>query len=58
MRRGSQPHPVRSCGQLEFLIAQGVEPERISAVGYGETILGVDPEETAKIGAKKNRIQN
>tara|TARA_A100001037_G_scaffold61003_1_gene53132 strand:+ start:704 stop:1915 length:1212 start_codon:yes stop_codon:yes gene_type:complete len=41
----------------EFLIAQGVEPERISAVGYGETILKVDPEETAEDRAANRRIE-
>ena len=41
----------------EFLISQGVEPERISAVGYGETILKVDPEETAEDRAANRRIE-
>ena len=41
----------------EFLIAQGVEPERISAVGYGETMLKVDPEETAEDRAANRRIE-
>ena len=41
----------------EFLISQGVEPERISAVGYGETILKVDPEETAEDRAANGRIE-
>ena len=41
----------------EFLIAQGVEPERISAVGYGETILKVDPEETAEDRSAHRRIE-
>ena len=41
----------------DFLISQGVEPERISAVGYGETRLKVDPEETAEDRAANRRIE-
>ncbi len=41
----------------DFLISEGVEPERISAVGYGETRLKVDPEETAEDRAANRRIE-
>ncbi len=41
----------------DFLISEGVEPERIVAVGYGETRLKVDPEETAEDRAANRRIE-
>tara|TARA_B100000929_G_scaffold176704_1_gene139978 strand:- start:639 stop:1892 length:1254 start_codon:yes stop_codon:yes gene_type:complete len=41
----------------DFLIAEGVGPERVSAVGYGETRLKIDPEETAEDRAKNRRIE-
>ena len=41
----------------DFLIGEGVEPERISAVGYGETRLKIDPEETAEDRARNRRIE-
>lgn len=41
----------------DFLISEGVEPERVVAVGFGETRLKVDPEETAADRAKNRRIE-
>ena len=41
----------------DFLIAQGVEPERVTAIGYGETRLKIDPEETAEDRARNRRIE-
>ena len=41
----------------DFLIGEGVEPERISAVGYGEMRLKIDPEETAEDRARNRRIE-
>ena len=41
----------------DFLISEGVEPERVIAVGFGETRLKVDPEETAEDRAKNRRIE-
>ncbi|HJM29386.1 MAG: fasciclin domain-containing protein [Acidimicrobiales bacterium] len=42
---------------MEFLISKGVEPTRISAIGYGETRLKVDPEVTAQDRADNRRIE-
>ncbi|MEG3586021.1 MAG: fasciclin domain-containing protein [Actinomycetota bacterium] len=42
---------------MEFLISKGVDPIRISAVGYGETRLKVDPEITAQDRADNRRIE-
>ena len=41
----------------DFLISEGVGPERVTAVGFGETRLKVDPEETAEDRAKNRRIE-
>ena len=41
----------------EFLVDQGVEPERMLAVGYGETRLKIDPEETAEDRERNRRIE-
>ena len=41
----------------DFLISEGVEPDRVSTVGYGETRLKVDPEETAEDRAANRRIE-
>ncbi len=42
---------------MEFLISKGVSPERITAVGYGETRLKIDPEVTAQDRADNRRIE-
>ncbi len=42
---------------MEFLISKGVDPSRISAVGYGETRLKIDPEVTAQDRADNRRIE-
>ena len=42
---------------LEYLISRGVEPSRLSATGYGETRLKVDPEVTASDRAANRRIE-
>jgi outer membrane protein OmpA-like peptidoglycan-associated protein len=42
---------------LEFLVEAGVDPGRLSAVGYGETMPKVDPEETAADKAANRRIE-
>ncbi len=41
----------------DFLVSQGVEPERVTAIGYGETRLKIDPEETAEDRARNRRIE-
>ena len=42
---------------MEFLISKGVDPSRISAIGYGETRLKIDPEVTAQDRADNRRIE-
>ena len=42
---------------MEFLISKGVDPNRISATGYGETRLKIDPEITAQDRADNRRIE-
>jgi outer membrane protein OmpA-like peptidoglycan-associated protein len=42
---------------MEFLISKGVDPSRISSVGYGETRLKIDPEVTAQDRADNRRIE-
>jgi outer membrane protein OmpA-like peptidoglycan-associated protein len=42
---------------LEYLISRGVEPSRLSAIGYGETRLKIDPEVTASDRAANRRIE-
>ena len=42
---------------LEFLISKGVDPSRISSIGYGETRLKIDPEVTAQDRADNRRIE-
>ncbi len=42
---------------MEFLISKGVDPSRISSVGYGETRLKIDPELTAQDRADNRRIE-
>ena len=42
---------------LEYLISRGAEPSRLSAIGYGETRLKIDPEVTAADRAANRRIE-
>ena len=42
---------------MEFLISKGVDPSRISSIGYGETRLKIDPEVTAQDRADNRRIE-
>ncbi|MEC8334225.1 MAG: OmpA family protein [Actinomycetota bacterium] len=42
---------------LEYLISRGVDPSRLSARGYGETRLKIDPELTAADRAANRRIE-
>jgi outer membrane protein OmpA-like peptidoglycan-associated protein len=42
---------------LEYLISRGVDPSRLSAIGYGETRLKIDPELTAADRAANRRIE-
>lgn len=41
----------------EYLVAGGVEPDRLTAIGYGESRLKVDPEESAADRQQNRRIE-
>jgi outer membrane protein OmpA-like peptidoglycan-associated protein len=47
----------RADAVLDFLVEAGVDPARLTAVGYGETNLKVNPEENAADKAANRRIE-
>lgn len=48
---------LRADAVADYLVDQGVDPNRLNATGYGETALKIDPEESDEDKAANRRIE-